>query len=279
MHPIFLRLGSFDIHWYGVCMALGFLLFLWTLRHFGRGTRRNGDYVSNLLTLLIVFGLGGARTAYVIEHWSRQFAHSPWQVLNLHQGGLMFYGGLIGAWIAMTGFALWHRENYLDFLDFLVTALPIGHAMGRVGCFLEGCCFGARTDGPLGVVYPVGSHAWGQQVAEGLISPASPPLPLYPSQLFEAALLVVLYAALFLHYPRRKVPGGQVAIYAISYAVVRFVIEMFRSDERAHVGPFTISQFISLLLFAFGLVMAAWVAVRRRKMQRGTCGAAAERLS
>lgn len=265
MHPIFLRLGSFEIHWYGVCMAVGFLLFLWTLRHFGRGTRRDGDYVSNLLTLLIVFGLGGARAAYVIEHWSAQFAHEPWQILNLHQGGLMFYGGLIGAWLAMTGFALWHRENYLDFLDFLVTALPIGHAMGRVGCFLEGCCFGARTDGPLGVVYPIGSHAWGHQVAEGLISRASRPLPLYPSQLFESALLLVIYGVLFRHYPRRRRAGEQVALYAISYAVVRFVIEMFRSDERAHVGVFTISQFISLLLFAFGVAMAVYAWWPRRK--------------
>ena len=246
-------------------MAVGFLLFLWTLRHFGRGTRRDGDYVSNLLTLLIVFGLGGARAAYVIEHWSAQFAHEPWQILNLHQGGLMFYGGLIGAWLAMTGFALWHRENYLDFLDFLVTALPIGHAMGRVGCFLEGCCFGARTDGPLGVVYPIGSHAWGHQVAEGLISRASRPLPLYPSQLFESALLLVIYGVLFRHYPRRRRAGEQVALYAISYAVVRFVIEMFRSDERAHVGVFTISQFISLLLFAFGVAMAVYAWWPRRK--------------
>ncbi len=247
-------------------MALGFLLFLATLRHFGRGTRRNSDYVSNLLTLLIVSGLGGARAAYVIEHWSEQFAHSPWQVLNLHQGGLMFYGGLIGAWIAVTGFALWHRESYLDFLDYLITALPVGHALGRVGCFLEGCCFGARTDGPLGVVYPFHSHLWHHQVREGLISRADlSPLPVYPSQLFEAALLLVLYAALFRHYPRRKVAGEQVALYALSYAVVRFALEFFRSDERAHVGVFTISQFISLLLFAFGVCMAVWCVVRRRR--------------
>ena len=247
-------------------MAIGFLLFLWTLQHFGRGTRRNGDYVSNLLTLLIVSGLGGARAAYVIEHWSSQFARSPWQVLNLHQGGLMFYGGLIGAWLAVTVFALAHRENYLDFLDFLVTALPVGHALGRVGCFLEGCCFGARTDGPLGVTYPIGSHAWGQQVAEGLIGPARAPLPLYPSQLFEAALLLAIYATLFRHYPRRKVSGEQVALYALAYAAVRFVVEMFRSDERAHVGPLTISQFISVLLFAFGIAMSTCVIGRRRKV-------------
>lgn len=265
MHPLFLRLGTFEIHWYGVCMAIGFLLFLWTLRHFGKGTHRDGDYVSNLLTTLIVSGLGGARMAYVIEHWSAEFASHPWQILNLHQGGLMFYGGLLTAWAAITVFALVHRENYLDFVDFVVTALPIGHAAGRVGCFLEGCCFGARTDGPLGVVYPIGSHAWAQQLQEGLIaSPASPPLPVYPSQLFESALLLVIYAMLFRHYPRRRA-GEQLALYTVSYAVVRFIIEMFRSDIRAHVGVFTISQFISLLLFLFGVSLFAVLRLRRRK--------------
>ena len=244
-------------------MAVGFLLFLWTLRHFGRGTQRTSDYISNLLTLLIVSGLGGARAAYVIEHWTSQFASHPWQVFNLHQGGLMFYGGLIGSWIALTVFALFHKENYLDFIDYIITALPIGHAAGRVGCFLEGCCFGARTDGPLGVVYPIGSHVWGQQIADGLISPASPPLPVYPSQLFEAALLLVIYAVLFRHYHRRR-PGEQIVLYAISYAVVRFIIENFRSDIRAKVGPFTISQFISLLLFAFGVGLLAFLRLRRR---------------
>jgi phosphatidylglycerol:prolipoprotein diacylglycerol transferase len=109
----------------------------------------------------------------------------------------------------------------------------------------------------------MGSHAWAQQVSEGLISPASPPLPVYPSQLFESALLLVIYAVLFRHYRHRR-PGEQVAIYSVSYAIVRFVIEAFRSDVRAHVGPLTISQFISVLLFTFGAGLLLVLRARKR---------------
>ncbi len=267
MHPIFLRIGSFVIHWYGVCMAAGFVCFLLTLQHFGKGTRRTGDYISNLVTLLIVSAIGGARAAYVIEHWtSGGYATNFWSVFNIREGGLMFYGGLLCCWAAITGFVRCHKERYFDFLDFLVTALPIGHACGRVGCFLEGCCFGALTDGPLGVHYPIGSHLWTHQVEIGLIDKASAPLPVYPSQLFEAGLLVMLYVVLFRLYRRRRFEGQSLATYFVGYAVIRYVIELFRSDVRAMVGPFTISQFISVCLFVFGAGL--WIVGTRSKRLR-----------
>ena len=245
-------------------MAIGFLLFLWTLRRLGRGTHRNSDYISNLLTLLVLSALGGARALYVAENWTSQFAAHPWQVLNVHQGGLVFYGGLLTAWVTMTLFAIAHHESYLDFLDFVITALPIGHAVGRVGCFLEGCCFGKVTNGPLGVVYPTGSHVWAHQVREGIISRhALHPLPVYPSQLFESALLLVVFFLLVRHYPKRR-KGEQVALYAMLYATARFILETFRDDPRSQVGPFTISQFISLLLFAFGAGLMTWIHTRRK---------------
>lgn len=263
MHPIAFSLGSnFDIHWYGVCMAVGFLCFLWTLRHFGRGTARTEDYISNLLTLLILSGIGGARAAYVIEHWSAEYAMDPMSILNIRQGGLMFYGGLLCAWIALLVFIRVKHEKPLDFLDFVVTALPLGHACGRIGCFFEGCCFGAITHGPLGVVYPMGSHVWSHQVAQGLIERTSEALPVYPSQLFESAGLILLYVLLYRHYWQRKHAGEQVAIYCLSYAILRFTIEMFRSDIRAHVGMFTISQFISLCLFLFGFGLLLYLHYR-----------------
>ena len=171
------------------------------------------------------------------ENWTAQFAAHPWQALNFREGGLVFYGGLLTCWVSLTVFAIVHRESHLDLLDFVITALPVGHAAGRVGCFMEGCCYGCRTDGPLGVVYPPGSPAG--------------PLPVYPTQLFESALLLVIFAILLHHYPRHR-KGEQVALYALLYATARFILETFRNDPRSHVGPFTISQFISLFIFAFG---------------------------
>lgn len=239
-------------------MAVGFLLFLGTWTRLSRGTNRDGNYLSNLLTVLILSALFGARAAYVAEHWD-QYAGSPLSILKVNEGGLMFYGGLLSAWAALSVFARLNKERWLDFLDLIITAIPIGHAVGRIGCFLEGCCFGDRCDGALGVQYPKGSHLWRQQVDQGLIGLTDAPLPVYPSQLFEAGANLAIYALLLWNYRRRKKEGEQVALYAALYAPTRFVVEMFRSDVRMPVGPFTISQAISLGVLAFAVGLALYL--------------------
>jgi len=241
MHPLLISLGRIPIHWYGVCVATAFLSFMFLLRYLARGTGRDVNYISNLLMILVVSAAIGARAAYVIEHWS-WYAGNPADIIRFGQGGLMFFGGFILASLAVFTFARYHKERTLDFLDWLVTPLPLAHAIGRVGCFLEGCCFGARceADSVWAVTYPEGSHAGHS-------------LPVYPSQLFEAAGNFLIFVILMLAWRRRKLEGQQVVIYCILYAVLRFFIEDLRSDERATLGPFTISQAISLALLAFGL--------------------------
>lgn len=272
MHPIFLRLGSFEIHWYGVCMAAGFLLFLATWTRLSRGTARDGNYLSNLLTVLILSAVLGARGAYVAEHWA-DYADQPWKILKINEGGLMFYGGLLSAWLALSLFARFHKERWLDFLDLIVTAVPVGHAVGRIGCFLEGCCFGARCDGALGVRFPVGSHVWSQQLSQGLIGPGDAPLPVYPSQLIESAANFALFALLLWHYRRRRKEGEQVVLYAALYALIRYGIEMLRSDIRMPVGPFTISQAISLAILAFAIGLALYLRWWGRPVDRSQASA------
>lgn len=239
-------------------MATGFLLFLATWSWLGRGSRRDGNYVANLLTVLILSALFGARTAYVLEHWS-DYAQAPWTILRIDQGGLMFYGGLLGAWIALSVFARVHRERWLDFLDLLITAVPIGHTLGRIGCFLEGCCFGDRTDGACAVTYPVGSHAWRHQLSQGLIGYYDRPLPVVPVQLLEAGANLLIYGLLLWHYRRRTREGEQVALYAVLYATARYLLEMLRADPRMAVGPFSISQLISLGILGFGIALALYL--------------------
>ncbi len=258
MHPVFFSLGPFAIHWYGVCMATGFLLFLWTWIYLSRGTRRDSNYLSNLLVVLILSALVGARTAYVVEHWA-EYAASPLRAFNLREGGVMFYGGLFAALAALSIFARIHKERWFDFFDLIVTALPIGHAIGRIGCFLEGCCFGAVHEGFLGVRFPHGSHAWHKQFGEGLIQWFELPYCVYPTQLFESAANFLIFALLFWNYRRRRIEGEQVALYAALYAPVRFFIENFRADERLLIGPFSIGQTISLGIAAFALALTLFL--------------------
>ena len=259
MHPIFINLGGLEIHWYGVCIAIAFVLFLLTLRYLARGTGRDMNTISNMMVILVISAAIGARGAYVIEHWSL-YADNPMDIFRLDEGGIMFYGGFLCVILALCLFAKYHKERTLDFLDWVVTPLPLAHAIGRVGCFLEGCCFGAQcpADSPWAVVYPKGSHAWYAQVGDGLIGRTDAALPLFPSQLFEAAGNLIIFAILMVTWRRRKFEGQQGALYFVLYAILRYVIETLRSDQRAQVGMFTISQAISLGIFAVGVGVLVW---------------------
>ena len=174
----------------------------------------------------------------------------------------MFYGGLLAGWAALSIFAYVNHERWLNFFDLIITGIPVGHAVGRLGCFFEGCCFGDRTSSPLGVCYPFGSHCWAQQRSDGLIPDSlyyGPSLPVYPSQLFESACCLVIFAILMWNYGRRKKEGEQLILYGLLYGSVRFTLEIFRADPRMAVGPFSISQSISLGIIAFALCLAGYV--------------------
>jgi len=239
-------------------MAAGFLLFLGVWTWLSRGTRRDSNYLSNLLVVLILSALAGARGAYVAEHW-REYVATPLRIFNLREGGVMFYGGLFAALAALSVFARINKERWFDFFDLIVTALPLGHAVGRIGCFLEGCCFGAVHEGLLGVRFPHGSHAWHKQFGEGLIQWFELPYCVYPTQLFEAVATFLIFVFLFWNFRRRRIEGEQVALYAALYAPARFFIENFRADERLLLGPFSIGQTISLGLGIFALVLTLYL--------------------
>lgn len=239
MHPTLFSLGSFTLHSFGVMMALAFLSAFWVLRRLGRGTPRDGDYASGLLVWCMVSGILGARIAYVIEHWSAQFRDTPSAIFRIDQGGLMFYGGLIGTLVALAIFARVHKERTIDVFDFVAVVLPLGQALGRIGCFLNGCCHGRLCDGFPGIAFPRFSGPWHEQVRDGLIdATAARSLPVLPTQLFEAAGCALIFALLLLLY-RRKRRGLVTGAYLACYGVLRFALEYFRGDQRITLGEFT----------------------------------------
>jgi len=246
MFPDLVDVGFLHLKTYGACMAAGFLL-CWTLVERLSGRKD----ISNLLMSLMISGIVGSRAAYVVEHWSAEFAAHPADVLRVDQGGLMFYGGLVLAVVVFFAWCIAKREAPLPLADLFCTAIPLGHAFGRVGCFFYGCCYGRLSPSPLAVSFPSHSPAWYQQVRDGLIAPsARESLPVLPTQLFEAAALLALFAALLFVYRRwRRHTAG---LYMVGYGAIRFGMEYLRGDPRAAVGPFSISQTISLAIMALG---------------------------
>ena len=256
MFPDLLDLGFIHLHTYGALMAVGFLL-SWHLIERLSGRKD----LSNLLVLLMVAGVVGSRLAYVIEHWQAEFAAAPLRIIRVDQGGLMFYGGFI---LASLVFALWCRRRHerpLALLDLFSTVIPLAHACGRLGCFCYGCCYGLRSDSPLAVAFPARSPAWHEQLHAGLIAASAPrALPVLPTQLFEAAALLVLFTALYFAYRRfsARLPGAVAGAYLVGYGVIRFALEYVRGDPRWAWAALSISQLISLGIITAGAAVWGW---------------------
>lgn len=246
MYPDLIDIGFLHLKTYGACMALGFIVSAWVLNLIS--SRRD---FQDLMLYLLLSGVAGSRIAYVIENW-QYFAKDIPAIFRVWEGGLVFYGGLI---LSLIVFVCWVKAKGAGFLrtaDLFAVVLPLGHAFGRIGCFFYGCCYGKISESSLAVVFPRHSPAWFEQVNSGLIAvDAQCSLPVLPTELFESALLFVLFTVLLLVYRRFK--SFTAGLYLSGYGVLRFCMEYLRGDPRAAVGPFSIGQTISFGIVALGI--------------------------
>ena len=247
MFPDLIDLGFLHLKTYGACMATGFLL-CWMLVEKLSGRKD----LSNLLLSLMIGGVVGSRIAYVIEHWQSEFAANPAAIIRVDQGGLMFYGGFILSFVIFFAWCFVKKENPLKLADLLAAVIPLGHAFGRIGCFFYGCCYGRDSDAWCAVTFPMGSPSWYEH-GRRMVS-------VLPTQLFEAVALLALFGLLMRIWFKRRGsetqrgmgPGCVLGVYLCGYAIIRFGIEYLRGDPRAAVGPFSISQAISIGMLIIG---------------------------
>ncbi len=242
-------------------VALGFLAGLWTA---SRRAPRQGipaEKVADLGPWLILGAIVGARTLYVVTFWREQFAGQPIsEIFMIHHGGLVYYGGLIGASLA---FILYARHKKLPLwkgADILAPSIALGYVFGRIGCLLNGCCYGRACNLPWAIHFPQGSLAFQQQFADGLLGPgARESLAVHPTQIYESLLNLGLYGALAWLYRYKKFDGQVFAAYLVSYAVLRSFVEMFRGDYPQYQyfvgGWFTPAQVASVAILAAGVVL------------------------
>ena len=228
MHPILLEWGPFTFYSYGLMIGLGFLL---ALSFSGRRAKRAGldpAAVQGVVVLALLLGLLGARAAYVALNWEL-YRDNPLEVIRFDHGGLVFYGGLA----AGVAGALWALRRYRlpmgRTLDLLTPPLVLAHAIGRVGCFLNGCCYGKPTTLPWGVIF------------------RGEDLPRHPTQLYESAALLLLLGILLRMEARSSLRSGAVFIsYLLLYGLWRFCVEFLRGDNPFVALGLTPFQWISL---------------------------------
>lgn len=239
MDPVCFHIGSRPIYWFGVMTALGFAA---ALGHWSRLARIRGkapEYASDIVLWIMVGGVLGARLAYVLANWP-EYAGDLLGIVRIDRGGLIYYGGLIGGSLAVILLARRRREPLFGLADFVVSGVPLGHALGRVGCFLNGCCHGTHT-----------GH-WIGSLTRGV----------HPAQLYEALGNLAIYYILAKHYPRRRFDGHTLCLYMMMYAGLRFANEFIRGDERQRMAGVSLAQWVSLALFLCGVF--AWRALSRR---------------
>lgn len=241
MHPVFLHIGNFEIAYYGLMTALGYAAASFYLLPRAKKIKIDADTFWNIIFILFVGALLGAKLLFIIVSWPELGATLAEKVANIVKDfryGFVFFGGVILA----VGAVIWYlRRKKLPVLktaDCLIVGLPLGHALGRIGCFLAGCCYGKPTTLPWGVKF-TDPHAL---VPAHLLG-----VPLHPTQLYEAALNLLLFALLHSAYKKPHKDGKILAEYLLCYSLMRFGIEFLRGDFR---GGFFLgmspSQLISL---------------------------------
>lgn len=240
MHPILFSAFGFSLYAYGLLVALACgTATLWGLRR-ARAKAMDETLFLQVLLWMFVGGFVGARLLYFAYDPS-VYLHAPLRII-LDRGGFVWYGGLIGGGLSVAIMALKYRFSLWTFGDILASPTALGLAIGRVGCFLTGCCYGKPTTLPWGVVFPTGHPTH--------------PLHVHPSQLYETALLLAFLPILAWVWRHKPTSGTTFATMCIGMGLIRFLIEWTRGDGLFWIGHWlTASQTISLGVILLGIVV------------------------
>ena len=243
MQPVIIQIGKISIFSWGFMLAIAVIIAIIGISKLFDQEGYQRDMVLDLVILCVICGIVGARLAYVFTYeWAAFVAH-PLIIFSLQDGGikgLAWYGGLIGGLIP---FVIYLRRKKLSFwavADMFAPYLALGYALVRIGCFLNGCCYGNITDSACGVVFPFVDA-----------------FPRHPTQLYSAGLNIILFIILIRFYPKRKFSGQVFLLYIIGYAIYRFIVEFFRYSE-IFVGPLSLGQVYTLGLLLLGLLAYYW---------------------
>jgi len=255
MHPTLLKLGPFEFHAYTVTLAIAFLVGV--LGAVRENYKRDRPFnVTPAGGVWIFFGaLVGAKVYWYLQYgltWTDDDGnpYEWYRVFFIWEGGMVYYGGLIGGFLGALAYIRVMKVPLLPMGDIGMPFLPLGHSIARLGCYLNGCCWGQVTDGPTGVVFPHRSLAWRQQLDDGLIDrSASAPLPVHPTQLYESCGLFVIFLIMRYAYKHKKHDGSIMMLYPLLYGILRFTVEAFRGDSARPLFGMTASQLIAMGLF------------------------------
>ena len=248
MHPILVQLGPITIYTYGVLVAAGVLLGLWYARRQAPRAGLDPEKVWNLGIYMVLVALLLAKVWLVFSSWD-YYRQNPREIFSIatFQSGGTFYGGILGAILTIVLYTYFQKMPVIPVLDTFAAAIPLGHAIGRLGCFAAGCCYGKPTNVPWAITF----H---DEVANQL---AGTPLGvhLHPTQLYESSVEFLNFLFLVWLGKRQRFTGQMLGTYFILYGAERGTIEFFRGDPGRTMllhGTISLMQVVSVALVLLG---------------------------
>lgn len=268
MRQILFEIPGVGVKIYGYGLML-FFAFIGSMSIAARRARRekiDPEIVLDMALYVFIGGLVGARLFYVWQYWGVR-VHSFWEIFEIWKGGIVLYGSILGGTIAFFFYRRIRTFPLLPMLDVIAPALAFGIAIGRIGCFLNGCCYGDQCNLPWAVQFPKHSPPWEAEAGRNLIPPsAEHSLWLHPTQLYSTIDGLIIMTLLLAYFPIRKRDGEVMGLLMLAYPITRFLIEHLRNDEGVFAAGMTISQLISVGIFGFGLIY--WLVILRRPVGR-----------
>jgi len=232
------------VTWYGLFVVAGFMAGLWTASRRALLRHIHPDTIFDLGPWLLLGAIVGARAFFVVSYWQEEFAGRPiYEIFMVQRGGIVYYGGLIGASVACIIYARIRKLPLWRLADVLAPSIALGSFFGRWGCLMNGCCYGRPTTLPWGIQFPEGHQTYPDHV--------------HPTEIYDSLLNFALYGFLAWLYRRRKFDGLVFGVYLISYAILRSFVELFRGDytPEHYWKGLTPAQLISIGIIVAGLLL------------------------
>jgi phosphatidylglycerol:prolipoprotein diacylglycerol transferase len=255
MYPVLLKIGKLSLYTYGFFVAAGFVVGITIIRHEAKRLGEDQDKIMDLCFYVLIAAIVGSRLFYVLTNLS-MFISDPLEVFRIWNGGLVFYGGFVVALITAIIYVKQKEISLFKTADMMAPALAMGHAIGRVGCFFAGCCYGKASDLPWAVTF----------TNPDSLAPVN--MPLHPTQLYSFLTNLTIFIFLWMFRGRKRFDGQIFWVYVLLYGVTRFFIEVFRGDFRGDLvfGILSISQAIGGGMVLISVVMFILLGKRESKV-------------
>lgn len=252
---------------YGMMVLIGFLSGMGLSRIRARRVGLDPEIINDMSMWLLLSGVAGGRLAYLGQYWRQIYARCQTipdyllATVNLSEGGLVLIGALVFGAVGFFAFCQSRKVGPMLLADVVIPGVFVGVGFGRIGCLLNGCCFGDPCSLPWAIQFPKGSVPWLELVQRGVLgADAARTMPLHPSQVYSSIDGFLLGTIFWNLFPLRKRNGQLLAMACMAYACTRFSLEFLRNDEPGRFGtPLTISQWYSFILFVTGTALLVWL--------------------